>query len=156
MLVSVSKKPKIISSNVLVCPQPKDIQFAVLKELRNQKIFSNFWHFVFLWKSMLTVSCHNSSVWRKYFPFLKGLTLCSTLCISKFTPARNFSTQWKIRKWFVVLTTICVFPSTTECVKKRTPALSAYCFCCCHGVCYTQNEETDFGAVWCNLTPERV
>ena len=31
---------KITSSNVLFCPQPKDIQSIVIEEERNQKIFT--------------------------------------------------------------------------------------------------------------------
>ena len=33
-------KPKMTSSNVLFCPQLKDIQFTVTEESRNQKIFT--------------------------------------------------------------------------------------------------------------------
>ena len=33
-------KPKITSSNVLFCPQPKYIQFTVTEEHRNQKLFT--------------------------------------------------------------------------------------------------------------------
>ena len=33
-------KPKMTSSNVLFYSQPKDIQFTVTKEQRNQKIFT--------------------------------------------------------------------------------------------------------------------
>ena len=33
-------KPETTSSNVLFCPQPKDIQFTVIEEERNQKIFT--------------------------------------------------------------------------------------------------------------------
>ena len=33
-------KPKIISSNVLFCPQPKNNHFFVIEAERNQKIFT--------------------------------------------------------------------------------------------------------------------
>ena len=33
-------KPKRTSSNVLFCPQPKNIQFTVREEERNQKMFT--------------------------------------------------------------------------------------------------------------------
>ena len=33
-------QPKTTSSNDLFCPQPKDIQFTVREEGRNQKIFT--------------------------------------------------------------------------------------------------------------------
>lgn len=33
-------KPKMASSNVLPCPQPKHIQATVIEEQRNQKIFT--------------------------------------------------------------------------------------------------------------------
>ena len=33
-------KPKMTSSNVLFCPQPKNNQFSFIEEERNQKIFS--------------------------------------------------------------------------------------------------------------------
>ena len=32
--------PKMMSSNLLFCPQPKDVQFTVTEEERNQKIFT--------------------------------------------------------------------------------------------------------------------
>ncbi len=33
-------KPKLTSLNVSFCPQPKNIQFTVIKDERNQKIFT--------------------------------------------------------------------------------------------------------------------
>ncbi len=48
---SVSPKLKVTSSNVLFCPQHKDIQFTVTEDERNQKMFtfeklkSEFEHF---------------------------------------------------------------------------------------------------------------
>ncbi len=33
-------KPKVTSSNILFCPQPKYIQFTVMEDKRNQKIFT--------------------------------------------------------------------------------------------------------------------
>ena len=38
--MSVSPKPTMMSSNVLFCPQPKYLQFTVIEEERNQKIFT--------------------------------------------------------------------------------------------------------------------
>ena len=54
-------KTDMMSTNVLICPQHKDIQFTVIEERRNHKIFTfkklesenfdPFWHvyFIFLW-----------------------------------------------------------------------------------------------------------
>ena len=33
-------KPEMTSSNILFCPQPKDIQFTVIEEEGNQKILT--------------------------------------------------------------------------------------------------------------------